>query len=182
MTRIDSQNFTTLLDTIAQRRSAGDGRVSAESSTHIPEVRAAGIPQEVKDALQPADTGMLDQLNHTRAAAYTYAQRVLAGDISREQFEDLINQLMDSDQTQFTQLQDSTKANLQSLGHQHPDWQVMILSVFGSVTDLQIDVLTKEFNFLQLLMSNTPQQEGQVNGFFSDLMRHLQDGWSQIVG
>ncbi|MGK8503651.1 hypothetical protein [Nocardia asiatica] len=181
MTRTDSQNFTTVLDTIAQRRSAGDGTVSAESSTHIPQVRTADIPQEVKDALQPAETGMLKQLDHTGAAAYTYAQRVLAGDISREQFGDLISQLMDSDQTQFTQLQGSTKAALQSLGHQHPDWQMMILNVFQAVTDLLIQMLDKEFGFLQSL-TDTPQQASQVNGFFSDLMRRLEDRWSQIVG
>ncbi|MEU1960496.1 hypothetical protein [Nocardia sp. NPDC019304] len=182
MTRTDPQEFSTLLDTIAQRRSAGDGTVSAESSTHIPEVRAADVPQEVEDALQPAETGILEQFGHTGAAASTDARRVLAGDISREQFEDLISQLMDSAQTQFTQLQGSTKAKLQSLGRQHPDWQAMILSVFEAVSDLQIDLLTKEFGFLQSLMSNTPQQAGQVNGFFSDLMRRLEDGWSQIVG
>ncbi|WP_157112103.1 hypothetical protein [Nocardia beijingensis] len=59
MTRTDPQEFSTLLDTIAQRRSAGDGTVSAESSTHIPQVRTADVPQEVRDALQPAETGML---------------------------------------------------------------------------------------------------------------------------
>lgn len=37
---------------------------------------------------------MLEQLRHTGDATYTYGQRVLAGDISGEQFEDLINQLM----------------------------------------------------------------------------------------
>ncbi|MGK8485743.1 hypothetical protein [Nocardia asiatica] len=182
MTRTDPQEFSTLLDTIAQRHSAGGATVSVESSTHIPEVTTAGIPQEVEDALQPAETGMLEQLGHTGDTASTYAQRVLAGDISREQFEDLISQLMDSAQTQFTQLQDSAKAKLQSLGRQHPDWQTMILSVFEAVTNLQIDVLTKEFDFLRSLMSNTPQQAGQVIGFFSDLMRRLEDGWSRIVG
>ncbi|MFE7742302.1 hypothetical protein [Nocardia sp. NPDC057455] len=60
-----------------------------------------------------------------------------------------------------------------SLGHQHPDWQQMILSVFQAVSDLLIEVLGKEFNFLTSLMTDTPQQAGQVNGFFSDLMRHL---------
>ncbi|NKY28565.1 hypothetical protein [Nocardia gamkensis] len=182
MTRTDSQNFTTLLDTIAQRRNASDGTVSAESSTHIPEVKAANVPQEVKDAVQPAETGMLEQLGHTGAAAYTYAQRVLAGDISREQFENLISQLMDSAQTQFHQLQDSTVAKLKSLGNQHPDWQQAILSVFQAVSDLLIEVLNKEFGFLTTLMTDTPQQAGQVNGFFSGLVRYLEDGWSQIVG
>ncbi|WP_067810193.1 hypothetical protein [Nocardia beijingensis] len=88
---------------------------------------------------------------------------------------------MDSAQTQFTQLQGSTKAALQSLGHQHPDWQMMILNVFQAVTDLLIDMLNKEFGFLQSL-TDTPQQASQVNGFFSDLMRRLEDRWSQIVG
>ncbi|MEU2043456.1 hypothetical protein [Nocardia niwae] len=182
MTRTDPQEFSTLLDTIAQGHSAGDGTVSVESSTLIPEVRTANVPQEVKDAVQPAETGMLEQLRHTDDAAYAYAQRVLAGDISGEQFEDLINQLMESAQTQFIQLQDSTKAALRSLGSQHPDWQGVIVSVFEAVTNLQLNLLTKEFDFLQSLMSHTPQQAGQVNGFFSDLMRHLVDGWSQIVG
>ncbi|MFE3230257.1 hypothetical protein [Nocardia sp. NPDC059228] len=182
MTRIDSQNFATLLDTIAQRRSAGDGTVSAEASTHIPEVRAANIPQEVKDAVQPAETGMQQQLDHTCTAAYTDARRVLAGDISREQFEDLISQLVDSAQTQFTQRQASTKAALKSLDSQHPDWQQMIFNVFEAVTDLLIKMLDKEFGFLTSLKTNTPQQAGQVNGFFSDLIRQLEDGWSQIVG
>ncbi|MFF7938486.1 hypothetical protein ACFZC5_02165 [Nocardia gamkensis] len=181
MTRTDPQEFFALLDTIAQRRGAGEGTVSAESSIHIPEVRAADVPQEVKDALQPAETGMLDQLEHTSAAAYMYARRVLAGDISREQFEGLINQLIDSAQTQFTQLQGSTKAKLQSLGHQHPDWQQMILNVFQAVSDLLIQVLDKEFGFLTSL-TDTPQQASQVNGFFSDLMRRIEDGWRQIVG
>ncbi|MGW5726476.1 hypothetical protein [Nocardia beijingensis] len=182
MTRTDPQEFSTLLDTIAQRRSAGDATTSVESSTHIPEVRAANIPQQVEDAVQPAETGMLEQLRHTGDATYTYAQRVLAGDISGEQFEDLINQLMQSAQTQFHQLQDSTKTALKSLGSQHPDWQGVIVSVFEAVTDLQLNLLTKEFDFLQSLISHTPQQAGRVNGFFSDLMRHLEDGWSQIVG
>jgi hypothetical protein len=183
MTRTDSQNFTTLLDTIAQRRSAGDGgTVSAESSTHIPEVAAADVPQEVKDALQPAETGMLDQLSHTGATAALEAQRVLTGDISVDEFDDMISQLMDSAKTQFNQLQDSTVAKLKSLGNQHPDWQQTILSVFQAVDDLLIEVLGKEFGFLESLMSNTPQQAGQVNGFFSGLERYLEDAWSQIVG
>lgn len=182
MTRTDPQNFTTLLDTIAQRRSAGDGTVSAESSTHIPEVAAADVPQEVEDALQPAETGMLDQLSHTGATAALDAQRVLAGDISVDEFDDLISQLMDSARTQVYQLQDATVAKLKSLGNQHPDWQQTILSVFRAVDDLLIEVLGKEFGFLQSLMSNTPQQAGQVNGFFSGLARHLEDAWSQIVG
>ncbi|MEV0342555.1 hypothetical protein AB0H49_26350 [Nocardia sp. NPDC050713] len=182
MTRIDSQNFTTLLDTIAQRRSASDGTVSAEASTHIPEVRAADIPQEVKDILQPSEIDMREQLDGTGTAAHTYAWRVLAGDISREQFEDLINQLVDSATTQFNKLQGVTNAALKSLGQQHPDWQQMIFYVFQEVSDLLIDVLNKEFGFLTLLKTNTPQQENQVNGFFSDLIRQVEDGWSQIVG
>jgi hypothetical protein len=182
MTRTDPQNFTTLLDTIAQRRSARDGTVSAESSTHIPEVAAADVPQEVKDALQPAETGMLDQLNHTGATAALDAQRVLAGDISVDEFDDLISQLMDSAETQFHQLQDSTVAKLKSLGNQHPDWQRTILSAFNAVSDLLTQVLGKELGFLESLMSNTPQQAGQVNGFFSGLARHLEDAWSQTVG
>ncbi|MEU5761168.1 hypothetical protein [Nocardia sp. NPDC047648] len=179
MTRTDPQNFTTLLDTIAQRRIAGDGTASAKSSTHIPEVRTADVPQEVKDALQPAETGMLDQLRHTGATAASEAQRVLAGDISVDEFENLISQLMDSARTQFQQLRDSTVAKLKSLGNQHPDWQQRILSVFQAVEDLLIEVLGKELGFLDSL---TPQQAGQVNGFFSGLMRHLDDAWSQIVG
>ncbi|MEU1998014.1 hypothetical protein ABZ511_26535 [Nocardia gamkensis] len=181
MTRTDPQNFTTLLDTIAQRRSAGDGTVSAESSTHIPEVRTADVPQEVKDALQPAETGMLDQLSHTGATAASDAQRVITGDISVDEFDDLISQLMDSAETQFHQLRDSTVAKLKSLGNQHPDWQQMILSVFRAVDDLLTRVLDKEFGFLASLMSNAPQQAGQVNGFFGDLVRYLEDAWSQIV-
>ncbi|WP_433760381.1 hypothetical protein [Nocardia sp. CA-135398] len=105
------QNFTTLLDTIAQRHSAGDSTGSAASATDIPapDVRVANIPQEVKDALQPTKTGMLDQLNHTADEAAADAQRFRAGDISAGEFDDLINQLVDRAVTQYEQLQDSTK-------------------------------------------------------------------------
>ncbi|WP_433755663.1 hypothetical protein [Nocardia sp. CA-135398] len=184
MTRIDPQNFTTLLDTIAQRRSAGDETVSAESSTRIlaPEVRAANIPQEVKDAVQPAETGMLNQLVHTGATASEDAQRVLAGAIDADAFGDRISQLMDSAITQFGQLQDSTTAKLRALGNQHPDWQQTIISVFQAVNNLLLNALDTECDFLTLLVSDTPHQAGRVNTFFGDLVSRIEDGWSQIVG
>ncbi|WP_280254022.1 hypothetical protein [Nocardia abscessus] len=184
MTRTDPQNFTTLLDSIAKRRSAGDGAVSVESSTHIPapEVRTADIPQEVKDTLQPAETGMLDQLSDAKATAASGAQRVLAGDISAQEFEDLIDQLRDSAVTQFEQQQDATKEKLKNLGYQHPDWMETILSAFNAVSVLLSDVLSKEFGFFESLVSNTIQQASQVDEVFSGLAGYLTDEWGQILG
>ncbi|WP_433760380.1 hypothetical protein [Nocardia sp. CA-135398] len=57
----------------------------------------------------------------------------------------------------------------------------MILNVFGAVSDLLNNVLSKEIGFLTSL-SNTPQQAGQVYGFFSDLARDFIDAWNQILG
>lgn len=184
MTRTDPQNFTTLLDSIAQRRSGGDGAVSAQSSTHIPapEVKAAGIPQEVKDALQPAETGMLDQLSGTTAKTGSGVQRVRAGDMSAQQFQDLIDQLANNAITQFQQQQTSTKEKLKDLGHQHPDWMETILSVFNTVTDLLMDVLDREVDFLQSLPSNFDQQASRVYQTFGDLEKRLIDRWGQILG
>ncbi|WP_249644429.1 hypothetical protein [Nocardia sputi] len=184
MTRTDPQNFTTLLDSIAQRRSGGDGAVSARSSTHIPapEVRAAGIPQEVKDALQPAETGMLDQFRDTVSNTDSGVQRVRAGAMSAQQFEELIDQLANSAINQFQQRQDSTKEKLKDLGHQHPDWMQTILSVFNTVTDLLIDVLGREVDFLQSLPSNFGQQASRVFQTFGDLENRLIDRWRQILG
>ncbi|MGW4094460.1 hypothetical protein [Nocardia sp. NPDC004750] len=58
----------------------------------------------------------------------------------------------------------------------------MIVSVFEAVTNLQLNLLADEFDFLQSLISKTPQQAGQVNGFFSALMLRLEDGWRQTDG
>ncbi|WP_181722364.1 hypothetical protein [Nocardia gipuzkoensis] len=184
MTRTDPQNFTTLLDSIAKRRSAGDGAGSAESSTHIPApaVRAADIPQEVQDALHPAETGVLDQFGHTKDTADSGVQRFLAGDISDGEFDDLLDQLMDSNRIQFEQLQDSARDKLKSLGSLHPDWREMILSAFQAASDLLIEVLTREVGFLESLAENPTQQAGQVDEFFSGLANYLTDGWSRILG
>ncbi|MCC3327648.1 hypothetical protein [Nocardia abscessus] len=182
MTRTDPQNFTTLLDSIAKRRSAGDGASSAESSTHDPAVRAADIPQEVEDALHPAETGLLDQLGHAEDTADSGVQRFLAGDISDGEFDDLLDQLMESNRTQFEQLQDSTKDKLMSLGSQRPDWREMILSAFQAASDLLIEVLNREVGFLESLAENPTQQAGQVDEFFSGLARYLQDEWGRTVG
>ncbi|MFI7669879.1 hypothetical protein [Nocardia sp. NPDC049526] len=185
MTRTDAQNFTALLDTIAQRHSGGKDIGSADRSTHIPAppgVKAADIPQEVKDALEPSENGTLDQLNQARASGASGAQRYLAGDIDDHDFNNAIDQLETNSRDEFNQLQDAAIAKLRSIGQEHPDLRQIILSVFTETSDLLQDVGQQELKFLESLRSDPSAQVGKVDGFFNDLTRYLTNGWSQIVG
>lgn len=185
MTTIDLQNFTALLESIAQRRIAGGGTVSAQSSAHvpIPEVRSADIPQEVKDAVEPSRTGMRLQLAQTGGTAVSDARRVFAGDISVPEFADLINQLADSAKTQVDQQHFEAEEKLKALGQQHPAWRQTVVSVFNAISNLMGEVLDKELGFLLSLPSNlNPQASRKVEEFFSGVVSDFDENWDRILG
>ncbi|MFE7665884.1 hypothetical protein [Streptomyces celluloflavus] len=166
--------FDTLIDAIAEnhvaRMKAISNGLKAPAGLLLPShiertTLSDGVPEEVRDVLDssakdPNQMQVEVDKDNVAPAAQAYAN----DEMPKSDFDDLMDKQTDDNINEFSNSQYDTRDKLKALGHQHQDWQDVILNAFKEVGDY--------------LLGSVWQP---VANFFEDLIKQIQEFWNQVV-
>ncbi|WP_329405948.1 hypothetical protein OG563_30440 [Nocardia vinacea] len=110
------------------------------------------IPGPVQQALdaycrQPTDSQLESNVPNVAPAAV----RCAGGEMSQDDFNNLLEQQIVQNNSQFAQMMDDAMPKLQDLGNQHPDWMNVILQTYSKFLNFAAGMWAQVADYLHKL-------------------------------